>query len=81
MQCSPHRVPSLQFFTGIPRMAQRIFDHPRAQVLRFDPQDPVFIMHVHIPPDNTLQVIQVRTNVVNMLPVTEVGLKNKDVHI
>lgn len=62
-------------------MAQGIFNHPRTQVLRFDPQYPVLIMHVHIPPDNTLQGIQVRTNVVNMLPVSEVGLENKDVHI
>ena len=62
-------------------MAQRIFNHPRAQVLRFNTQYPVLIVQVHIPPYYTLQGIQVRTNVVNVLPVTEVGLENKDVHM
>jgi hypothetical protein len=28
-----------------------------------------------------LQIIQVRTYMMNMLPVTEIGFKNEDVHI
>lgn len=72
---------SFKLLTGIPRMAQRIFNHPRIKVLRLDTQYPVLIMQVYIPAYNALQVIQVRANVMNMFPVAQIGFKNEDVHI
>lgn len=62
-------------------MVQRIFNNPRTNVLRLNAQYPVPILQVYIPPYNTLQVIQVCANVVDMLPIAQIGFKNEDVHI
>ena len=70
-----------QLLTGIPCVAQRMFNNPRTNVLGFNTQDPVFIMQVHIPAYNTLEAIQVCTHLQNMLPVAQIGFKNEDVHI
>lgn len=70
-----------KFLTGIAGIRYRVFHHAWVQPLRFNTQYPVLIMEVYIPADNTLQVVQVRTKMMNMLPVTEIGFKNEDVHI
>ena len=70
-----------QFLTGVARVAQGVFNHPRAQVPGFDTQYLILVVQVYIPSYNSLEVIKVRTNVIDVLPVAQIGFKNEDVHI
>lgn len=62
-------------------MVQGVFDHPGAEVFCFYAQYFVFVVEVYIPSNNSLQVVEVRTNVVNVFAVAQVGFENEDIHI